>query len=101
MNDDNMYPNAGEYFLPTEPVDQVLERKAEAAKVKQALKLSEEVIKRLQERIAFYDSVQSINVDLQSDNEKFVRAWFVNREIKQILTNEKEWLEDLVSTYKR
>lgn len=99
---DNMYPSDGEAFLPfKEPKEQILERQAEAAKVKQALKLSEDIITRYEERIGFYDSVGSIAADLRSDSEKFLRAWLVNREVKQILEVEKEWLEDLVQTYKR
>lgn len=99
--DDNLYPNNGEYFLPREPKDQVLDRKAEASKVKPAIKMSEDIIERWKERIAFYDTIDSISVDLRTDEAKFMRAWLLNREIKAILQSEMEWLEDLVSVYKR
>lgn len=98
---DNMYPSNGEGFSPfTEPQEQTRDRQKEKAKVMEALKLSDEILGRLDERIAFYDSVDSIEVELSEDSEKFVRAWKVAQEIKQILLTEKEWLEDLVEAYK-
>lgn len=101
MDSDNMYPTNGEYFLPREPKEQILDRKAEASKVKPAIKLSEDIIDRWTDRIAFYDTIDSIAVDLRTDETKFMRAWLLNREIKAILESEKEWLEDLVEQYKR
>lgn len=99
--DDNLYPNNGEYFLPTEPEEQKLDRKKEQAKVLEAKKLSDEIIARYEDRIVFYDTIDSIEVELRTDPEKFMRAWLVNREIKAILESECAWLEELVEQYQR
>lgn len=101
-SEDNVYPNSGEYFSPfTEPLEQALDRKKEKAKVLEALKLSEEMLKHFDERLEFYDSVSSIDVEIREDPERFMRAWLVNREIVQILEQERNWLEGLVEQYKR
>lgn len=101
MDSDNVYPNNGEYFIPREPQEMRVERQKEKAKVLEAKKLSEEILDRYDDRIAFYDSVDSIDASIRSNEEKFLRAWVVNREVKSILQAERDWLEGLIEPYKR
>lgn len=99
---DNMYPNDGEAFNPfREPLEQQLERKEQSAKVKRDLRLAEELVERWEEKINDLEKVSAITVDVEADTEKFLRAYLVKQELLAWLKTEKEWLEDLITTFKR
>lgn len=89
------------YFIPTEPEEQVQERKEEKAKVMKGIAMLEDVIKRMEARITFYDTLKSIDVDASTHPEEHLRAVLVAKGISQNLTEEKEWIENLRDTYKR
>lgn len=89
------------YFIPTEPEEQVQERKDEKAKVMKGIAMLEEIIERFEKRITFYDTTNSIEVDVTTTPEEHLRAVLVAKGISQNLTEEKEWIENLRDTYKR
>ena len=88
------------YFLIEEPADQKQERQDEKAKVKQGIKMLEEIIARFQERITFYDTLESIDVDIETQPEEHLRAVIAGKQTKANLMQEKDWLENLRSTFK-
>lgn len=88
-------------YFASEPAEQVQERKEEKAKVMKGIAMLEEIIERFEKRIAFYDTTNSIEVDVTTAPEEHLRAVLVAKGISQNLTEEKEWIENLRDTYKR
>lgn len=97
---DELYPNDGSYYQPTEPAEQIQERKEEKGKVKEGIRLLEDVIERFEERIRFYDSVNSVPGEFRIDPAEFMHRVEANDLTKQNLIVEKTWLEGLRDTYK-
>ena len=67
MDNNNLYPNSGDYFAPTEPERQVTEREQEIADTLKAIPLLNEVIAHFDEQIFFYGSVNSIPAEALID----------------------------------
>lgn len=97
MQGDDLYPNDGEFLggVPVEPQDQRLERKAERAKTLEALPELKKMVKRLQDRIDFYEKTTSIPVD--ANTEEFMISHKVYSLMAQTLRSEKEHLEGLIT----
>jgi hypothetical protein len=88
-------PNDGTYFLPREPQEQIIARKKEQAETLEALKVIDQIIAHFQQRIDYLDRLDSITgVTVETDPEKFQRAYMVNRLVKQALLEEKDLLEE-------
>lgn len=97
--DGSLYPNDGRYFLPTEPNDQQKSRDSEANDVLSAIPVLNDILKRFEERIAFYGSVDSIEVDLEQDPATHQKLVEVGRLMKANLNQEKAIIEDLIKEY--
>lgn len=99
--DDDMYPNDGAFMggVPLEPRDQVIDRKKEKAQTLEALKLAEHLIQHFDERIAFRDSVESINVDIEKAPALHQKIFQVHKLLKEALQEEKELLEEQIEMY--
>lgn len=96
--DDNLYPTSGAYQL-TEPEDQVKARNEEKSDVFQAYPVIKDVIARLDERIAFYASVDSIPEEATTDPAAFMHIVAANRIVRDNLVSEKTELERLIQAY--
>lgn len=92
---DDVRPNDTAHFLQ-EPVEQAVERKKQKANTLEALPILQDLLKRLEERIAFYDSVSSIDESVRTDPQAFLIAHNSNTMMVQVLTSEKEWIESLL-----
>lgn len=97
--DDNIYPNDGAPFLPTEPEEQQIEQGEEKAQVLQALPIIQDIVDRFDARIKALDSVDAIPADVQTNPTDFMHFVASNRLTKANLIAEKEWLEDLIDMY--
>lgn len=81
------------YFDPhAEPEEQKKERQEEQGKVQEGIRLLEDMIARYDERIAFYDSIDSIKVDIKTKPEEHLRAVLANKQTKTDLIREMEYL---------
>lgn len=87
------------YFKVDEPEEQKVERQEEKAKVQGGKKLLEDLIERWAEKVAFYDSIDSIPNEVRADQEKFMLAVNTNSLTKENLIVELEYLEALRDTY--
>jgi hypothetical protein len=87
------------YFNLDEPVEQKKERKDEKAKVQGGRALLEEMIERWEEKVMFYDSVDSIPSEVRGDAQKFMLTVNVNALTKQNLLGELNYLEALRDQY--
>lgn len=101
MNPDDMYPNDSSYFLPQEPPEQVSERRKEKAKTLQNQTILRELIIRLEERIAFYGSVDAMPNEAKTDPVKFMYIHNANQLTRDNLRAEKEYIESLLDTHVR
>lgn len=99
MEEDNVLPNDGSYFLPREPAEQIIDRKKERAKTLEALSVLNEIIAHFDERIAFRDSLSSITVDISKDPLLFQKVFEVSRLLKQALEEEKSLLEEKIEVH--
>lgn len=96
---DESVPYMSSEHLMSEPIEQVNERKKERARVLSEAPLIKDVINHLDERIAFYKSIDSIRVDLAADPLGHQKAVMVNQMVVENLTQEKGALEALVQEY--
>lgn len=99
--EDDIYPNEGEAFtlLQGEPLEQQQARTKEKSQVLKELPILKKVIERLEERIIFYGTVDSIPPQ-NRDNEKiFMRHWDAHQLTRDNLRSEKEELEALIDDY--
>jgi hypothetical protein len=95
---DNVMPNTGGVYQ-TEPPEQKEERQKEKAQTIQAMPILKEVIKRLDKRIEFYNSVDSIPDEDKKDPTRFVNMHNANELTRNNLQLEKEYIEDLIDTH--
>lgn len=98
MNDD-VYPNDGSYYLPREPKDQRIGRKKEQAKALEKQDILSELIQRLDNRISFYASVDSIPADVKADPEAFLIMHNANEQTRNNLSDEREYIVSLLDTH--
>lgn len=97
--EDNMYPNQGDYFGIGEPEDQKAARSLEEAEVFNALPILKKVIEHFEQRIAARDSIKSIGSTLATDPELHQKLCAVNDMTADALREEKEMLEGLIKGY--
>lgn len=99
--DDDIMPNDGTYFLPREPKEREIARKSEKSKVLQDLKMVEELLVHLEQRINFRNSIDSIGVDITDNPALHQKMMHVNQLVKQELEAERGWIKDLIDTHAR
>ena len=95
---DDVYPN---YYLPTEPLEQTIERKKERALALEGMDFLKEMVVRLEERIAYYEGVSSIPDEVRVEPDKFIIIHNTHTMLSKVLRSEKEYLEDIISQYKK
>lgn len=88
-------------YLLAEPSEQVLEREKEAKQVQANMPILQETIANLEERIAFYSSVDSIPQEVQTKPEEFMHVTAANRLTRDNLLAEKNRLEELVRAHSK
>lgn len=96
--EDNLYPRSSAY-LPSKPDDRKVAEAQEKDQTLAALPIIRDVIARLDERIAFYDSRKSIPLDVRTDPMKHLIASNSNDQTAANLETEKNYLEDLVKQH--
>lgn len=99
--DDDMYPAGGEYFLPREPVDQKKARKKEEAKILEKIEVLTDLIERLDQRIEFYGSVDSIPNEVKLDPTQFLNMHNANQMVRDSLRSEREYIQSLIDPHLR
>jgi hypothetical protein len=96
------YPNDGStYYALSEPENQKQEASDEKAKVMPALEFIEIAISRLEERIKHYQSVNAIEVDIDTKPDEFMHAYKAAQLTVTNLTQEKDYYVGLRDKYKK
>lgn len=98
MGEDNMYPNDGSVFLPAEPADQKARREREESEAAGNHDTLEKIIERLDERIGFYGSVDSVEYDYTTNPEAFMHVFTANKMTKDNLQQERDALRQYIDT---
>ena len=90
MENDNLYPRQGEAFAPNaEPSAQKVEREEEINKTLLAIPRLKAEVERLDEKIAFYTSTNSITGESLADKELFMHTYAAYQIVSQILDGER------------
>lgn len=92
---DNLGNTESRYFSASEPLAQQAERVRQKNKIKAASEFLDDLIKRLEERITFYDSVNSIQSDVTTTPEEHLREVITNQKTADNLRAEKGLLEGI------
>ena len=89
---------AGSYYLPTEPEDQKLARKSERAKALEEHSILKQVVRNLEERIAFLTTIDSIEVKPETDPQKFMVALQAAKATRAALIHELETIKSILDS---
>lgn len=95
MDNDNVYQPRGGY-LPTEPVEQVVERDEDIKRTLSAIPRLQEAVAYLDKQIAFYSSVDAIDGDALTNQEVFMHVVAGNKVAKANLEVERDWFIGLI-----
>lgn len=99
MENDNVYPNDGTYFLPREPRSQVISRKKEKAQTLEGINELKAVVDRLQQRIDYFEKNSNISDEVRLSPDKFLIEHNTHSSIARILRSEKEYIESLLNSH--
>lgn len=94
--DDPMYPNDGAFFQPTEPEEQVRERKKQQSKQIAGMELLRDLIAVYEKDIQQLKSVDSIPAADSLAPTEFQLAWTINQQLLAYVRGKKEYLESLL-----
>lgn len=97
--DDDLMPNDGGVFALREPEQQAVERKKEKAHTLEALPILKDLLTRLEERIAFYGSVDSIADEVKTKPKQFLIVHNSNQLTRDNLRAEMEWITGLLEQH--
>lgn len=99
LQEDDVMPNDGTYFVPREPEQQLIERSKEKAKTLEALPILKDLLERLEERVAFYGSVDSIPSEVKTDPQQFLIVHNANELVRDNLRAEIEYITGLLEDH--
>jgi hypothetical protein len=99
LQPDDVMPNDGTYFGLRVPEQQVIDRQKEKARTLEALPILKDLLDRLEERIAFYASVDSIPSEVKTDPAQFLIVHNANELVRDNLRAEKEWITGLLEEH--
>ncbi len=95
----DMYPHDPSFYADT-PIEQKIEEQKTKSKVKAGLAILEDIITRLESRIIFYDTLDSIPDEVIADPDEFRVTVAANKLTKRSLEQELAWFTTLKETYK-
>lgn len=96
---DNLYPNDGQYFPLSEPQDQKDEKEAEQNDVLSLIPTLKNFVERMEEKIAFYKSVDAVDEEQLLNPDEFMHVIAANKLVAQCLTAEMEYFKGLMDEY--
>ena len=98
--DDNLYPNDGQYFRPTEPKQQEVDRDQEIADTLASIPLLKEVVDNIDKRISFYESTSSYPEEVLGNTELFMHTVAGNKITVANLIIERDFILGRVANVK-
>ena len=96
---DDLYPNDSGAMFQDQPEERTEEEQKEAGMVKASAPIIPEILAHFDERIAFYGSVDSIDINLNDDPLTHQKKTAVAQMMKSQLEQERSELESLFEQY--
>lgn len=96
---DDMGNVESNYFQLGEPASAKLARISERAKVRGGEKLLNELIERWEEKVAFYASVDSVEIDVEASPETHLKMLYAHRFARDVIKAELDYLIHLKEQY--
>lgn len=93
---DDLYPNQGEWFIASEPPEQVSERSNEKSQAVAGKRIIEKMRKHFNEQIKILDSVSAIPDEVKTNPEEFMHTVAGYDIARQYLEGQKNYLEGLL-----
>lgn len=88
------------YWVVEEPQDQKTARVNEENKLRAGRAVIDDILKRLQERIDYYSSIDSVEVDAVTEPEEHLRVVIANKQTLFNLRNERDYWKVMRETIK-
>lgn len=88
------------YWVVEEPQDQKTARLNEENKLRAGRAVIDDILKRLQERIDYYSSIDSVEVDAVTEPEEHLRIVIANKQTLFNLRNERDYWKVMRETIK-
>ncbi len=88
------------YWVVEEPQDQKTARLNEENKLRAGRAVIDDILKRLQERIDYYSSIDSVEVDAVTEPEEHLRVVIANKQTLFNLRNERDYWKVMRETIK-
>lgn len=88
------------YWVVEEPQDQKTARVNEENKLRAGRAVIDDILKRLQERIDYYSSIDSVEVDAVTEPEEHLRIVIANKQTLFNLRNERDYWKVMRETIK-
>lgn len=101
MESEDLYPNNTEFWFPAEPKEQAIARKKEQAQTLEAIDTLNDVVKRIDERIDFFERHSNIPAEVRTDPKKFLIMSNSYTMTADNLRVEKEYIQSLIDSHKR
>ena len=96
----NPYPLSGQYFTPTVPAAQQEAKEQAREEALKQVPLLQKVLKRLDQKIAFYDSVNSIPDEVKTKPEEFMHLVTANKLTRDNLMQERSYIQAQIDALK-
>lgn len=96
----NPYPLHGQPFMPTVPTAQQEAKEKAREDVLQQVPLLKKVVKRLDQKIAFYDSVNSVPDEVKTKPEEFMHIIAANKLTRDDLMQERSYIQAQIDKLK-
>jgi len=96
----NPYPLNGQYFTPTVPQEQKQAAEDERDEVLTQLPLIKKVLKRLDDKISFYESVNSIPDEVKTKPDEFMHLYAANKLTCDNLKQERGYIQAQINKAK-
>jgi len=96
----NPYPLHGQPFLPTIPTAQQEAKEKAREEVLQQIPLLKKVLKRLDQKITFYDSVNSVPDEVKTKPEEFMHIIAANTLARDALIQERSYIQNQIDKLK-
>lgn len=99
MQEDNLYPNDGEFFGVQVSDEQTQDKEREQQEVIGSIPVLNEIVKRFDDRIEFFGSVRAYPDDVKTDPAKFMHTVAANDILVANLESERDYIKGLIDEY--
>lgn len=100
MDNDNIIPNDGRFYVPVKSKEAQEAERHKQKTVLEQVPVLKGVLKHLEEKILFYDSLNSIKVDISEDPLTFQKVHYANQICRDSLKTERTYIQSEIDKLK-